>query len=212
MKVIVLHGTDATNSYLRFAKFVNTAKSRGWEIIYDSLPETPSLFGKERLIIFRDYKVFTALDIKNVTDLEGTLIIYSDSEIPLTFLKKMPKDFKMEKYDLPKVLFIFLENIYPGNSEVVIKMFHSLLTSEPVELLFYFIAKHLRDLVWVLTDASSTGFPGWKASKLTSQAKKFKKQQIANIISKLCEIDIKVKSSKSDLIQELDLLLIRELE
>ena len=56
MKIIVLHGEDSQKSYARLTKFIDSAKSRGWEIVTDEFPNTPSLFGINRLIIYRDYR------------------------------------------------------------------------------------------------------------------------------------------------------------
>jgi hypothetical protein len=212
MKIIVLHGEDTTKSYARLTKFFDTAKSRGWDIITDQIPNTPSLFGTERLIVYRDYRLLTANDIKNFDRMDGTLVVYHTGDIPLTFIKKMPKDFKMEKFDVPKVLFAFLEGLYPGNAANSLKLLNTIVQTDPVELVFFFVAKHFRDLYWVLTDPVSTGFPGWKADKLKFQAKKFTAGQLKNLISKLAEIDLKVKRSEGDLLTHLDLLVIKHLQ
>ena len=164
------------------------------------------------MIIYRDYKLLSKDDIKNFSKFEGTLVIYHSSDLPATFLKLMPKDFKMEKFDLPKLLFVFLENIYPGNSSYCLKLLHEVVKTEAVELVMFFIARHLRDLYWVKVDPISTGFPSWKTGKLKSQANKFTIDNIKLIIEKLSEIDILVKTSKADLLTELDLILIKELK
>ncbi len=212
MHIIILHGEDTTKSYARLTKFINSAKKRGWEIINDEIPNTPSLFGAERLIIFRDYKLLTKPDIKNLDRFDDTLVIYHTTDLPATFLKSLPKDIKTEKFDVPKILFSFLENIYPGNTKTCLKMLHQIVETEAVELVFFFIARQFRDLYWVKIDPSTTGFPDWKLNKLKSQANKFKPGQIENIIFQLSEIDIKVKSSEANLLSELDLLIIKELE
>lgn len=212
MKIIVLHGEDSQKSYARLAKFIDTAKSRGWEIITDEFPNTPSLFGTERLIIYRDYRKLTKNDIKNFDRFEGTLVIYHDSDLPLTFIKLMPADFKMEKFDLPKLLFGFLESLVPKNSDKSLNLFHEVLKSTPPELVFFFIARHFRDLYWVMTDPASSGFPSWKAGKLKSQASKFSVSELKEIINRLSEIDVNVKLSKGDLTHELDLLVMKQLK
>lgn len=212
MKVIVLHGEDSQKSYLRLSKFMETARERGWEIIYDELPDTPSLFGTERLVIFRDYHKVSDRDIKRFSSLNGTIVIYYDSDIPPSFLKKLPQDFKMEKFDIPKILFSFLENLYPGNSERAIKLLHALVETDAVELVFYFISKQMRDLYWVTVDAASTGFPDWKIRKLKQQASKYELNKLKDLITNLSEIDIKVKTSKKELLPSLDLLIMKSLE
>jgi len=212
MKIIVLHGDDTVKSYERLMKFVEAAKKRGWEIVTDEFPNTPSLFGTDRLIIYRDFSLLTKRDIVNFDKFDGTLVIYHDGVLSQTFLKLMPKDFKMEKFDLPKLLFTFLESFYPGNSLRCLKMLHNLAEFQAVELIFFMLARHLRDLYWVSVDTKSVQFPAWRMSKLKSQAEKFGEEKLKQVISKLSDIDIAVKTSKGDLLTELDLLIVKQLE
>ena len=58
----------------------------------------------------------------------------------------------------------------------------------------------------------SIPYPSWRVGKLKSQASKFTIEQLKYLIEKLSEIDIKVKTSKADLTNELDLLIIKQLE
>lgn len=212
MKIIVLHGEDSNKSYLRLSRFMDTAKKRSWEILYNEFPNTPSLFGSERLLIYKDYRLLTKKDIENFEKFDGTLVVYHEHDLPASFIKLMPQDFKMEKYDLPKLLFIFLETLYPGNSVNSIKLLHEVTNAQPPELVMFFIAKHFRDLYWVKKDPDSTGFPSWKAGKLKTQASKLSVEKLELIINKLAEIDIKVKTSDENLLTALDLLIIKELE
>jgi hypothetical protein len=212
MKIIVLHGDDSAKSYERLMKFTDAAKKRSWEIVTDEFPNTPSLFGVDRLIIYRNYQLLTKKDIKNFDKFDGTLVIYHDGILPQTFLKLMPADFKMEKFELPKLLFTFLESFYPGNSIKCLKLLHDLTKTEAIELTFYMLGRHLRDLYWVSIDTKSNQFPAWRLSKLKFQAEKFESEKIRQIISELGDIDILVKSSKTDLLSALDLLIVKQLE
>ena len=212
MKIIVLHGDDSAKSYERLMKFVETAKKRSWEILTDEFPNTPSLFGTERLIIYRDYKLLTSKDIKNFDRFEGTLVIYHPGDLPQTFIKQMPKDFKMEKFELPKILFTFLESFYPSNSQRSLKLLHDLVKNTAIELIFFMLARHLKDLYWVTIDPTTNQYPSWRLSKLKSQANKFTVENLKLIIKNLADIDILVKTSKADLLTELDLLMVKQLE
>lgn len=212
MKIIVLHGDDTTKSYERLTRFVETAKKRGWEIVYDDLGVTESLFGNDKLIILKDIKLLTKKSLEALSNVSGTLVIYSEKDIPVTFLKTLPKDTKIEKFELPKILFVFLEAFYPGNSVRCLQLLHELIKSQAVELVFFMLARHLRDLYWISVDTKSTHFQAWQASKLKNQANKFTIQQLKQIISLLSDIDIKVKTSKADLLTSLDLLIVKQLE
>jgi DNA polymerase III delta subunit len=212
MNVILLHGDDTTKSYARLTKFIDTAKKRSWEVITDEFPNTPSLFGTDRLIIYRNYKLLTKQDIKNFNKFDDTLVVYHDGLLPQTFIKQMPAEFKLEKFELPKILFTFLESFYPGNSTRALQLLHELTKTTAIELVMFMLARHIRDLYWVSLDPNSAQFPSWRAGKLKAQAAKFGIHNLEFIINNLSDIDIKVKSSKADLLTELDLLIVKELE
>lgn len=212
MKVIVLHGDNSEASYERLIKFVDTAKKRNWEIVTDEFPNTPSLFGNERLIIYRDFSLLSKKDINNFDRFDGTLVVYHEGVLPQAFLKLMPADFKMEKFELPKILFIFLESFCPGNSTKCLKLLHGLTETEAVELVFFMLSRHLRDLYWVTVDPKTSQFPSWRLSKLKFQAEKFGIDMLKQIIGRLSDIDIEVKTSKADLLTSLDLLIVKQLE
>ncbi len=134
MKIIVLHGEDTIKSYERLKKFIETAKSRSWEILYDEISLTPSLFGVDRLTVIRDYKL---INKKVLAKAAGTLVIYHESVLPKTFLNILPKDAKIEEFKLPKKLWYFLDHIN-------LKNFHDILKTEPVEFIFIMIAWKLK--------------------------------------------------------------------
>ena len=224
MKIIVLHGDDERKLYERLSKFIETAKSRSWEVAYlddrlQSIQEelsSSSLFGAERFFIIRDVtrlgkKELEWIDIKS-KDLSGNLIIYHEGYIPQMILKALPKGTKIEEFKLPVILWNFLDNLYPGNSGKSIKQFHQLIEKQPPEFMFTLIAKLFRDLYWVKIGPTSLPYPNWRIGKLKAQANKFTINNLELIINKLSDIDIKVKTSKSDLVSELDLLIIKQLE
>lgn len=211
MKIIVVHGEDTAKSYERLTTFINSAKERGWDIVTDAIPETPSLFGTQRLIIIRDYKLLGKKELKKISVLEGTLVIYHAGLIPQAFIKSLPPATKTEKFDLPKMLFVFLESLSPRNELRSLKLLHDLSKNTPIELVFFMTSRHFRDLYWVLTDQSAIT-PAWRASKLKSQANKFGAERLKILIGRLSEIDIEAKTGISDLTSALDLFIIKNLQ
>lgn len=210
--------------YERLVKFIETARSRSWEVAYLDDPalsiqeqlSSSSLFGSERFFIVRDISRLRKKEIewlnKKSDDLPGNLIIYHEGYIPQGILKGLPKDSKVEEFKFPVILWSFLDGLYPGNSERSIKQFHQIIEKEAPEFLFTLIAKLFRDLYWVKTDQASLPYPNWRVGKLKVQSSKYSIDLLKNLIDKLSEIDIKVKTSKADLTNELDLLIIKQLE
>ena len=205
MKIIVLHGDYTTKLYERLKKFIETAKKRGWEILNDEISQTPSLFNVERLTIVRKYNLISKNDIRNIVKAPGILVIYNEGTIPQIFLRQLPKEIKVEEFKLPKIIWNFLDNIS-------VKLLHEVIKTEPVEFVFSVLSKRFRDLYWVKISSETLSYQPWQIGKLKRQAQKYSAETVKEIINKLSEIDIKVKTSKADLISELDLLIIKHLE
>lgn len=225
MKVILLHGNHTLDSYNRLQKLIQVAKGRGWEIIKIgssnnlSLPEkftTSNLFEGENLFVLENLSKIKKAELswfrKNIKRLSGTTIIYHGSTITNNLLKLIPKAAKTEEYKLPKLIFKFLESFWPGNSTNSIRLLHEVIKKEAPEFVFNLLSRHLRDLYWAILDKNSMSYPGWRISKLTQQAKRFEEGKIAELIKIFAKIDIKVKTSKTNIIDSLDFILASELE
>lgn len=180
MKIIVLHGTDSQKSYSRLTKFITEAKKRGWEIVNDKIEDTLSLFGSEKLIIIRDYKTLSKTDLNLTETISGYLVIYHKDVLPKTFLNSIIIE-KEEKYDLPIILWRFLDTFN-------IDLFHELLKTNAVEYIFAMIAWKLKQIYRTKSNP-----------------------EVGQSISELAEIDVKTKTGKIDLKLALDLFILKRL-
>lgn len=225
MKVILLHGDHSLDSYNRLQKLIQVAKGRSWEIIKIgikdnfSLPEkltVANLFEKERFYVIENLTKIKKSDLewfkKNIDRLSGTTIIHCNNTIGNNLLKLLPKVSTTEEYKLPKLIFKFLESFYPGNLNNSIRLLHEVVDNEAPEFVFNLLSRHLRDLYWVTLDKDSLSYPGWRISKLSQQAKRFPKGKIKELIKMFAEIDVKVKTSKANIIDSLDFTIASELE
>jgi len=95
------------------------------------------------------------------------------------FLKILPNDAKIEKFELPILIWKFLDNFN-------IKLFHELLKTTTPEYLLAMIS--------------------WKLKK---NYLKNQNEKTASQIQELSEIDIKAKTTDSNLLDLLDLFLIK---
>lgn len=180
MKIIVLHGDDSQKSYDRLTIFINEAKKRGWKVTDFSLEEitNQTLFGEESFFILKDYKVLDKKTIERLKKYSGNLIVYTAGFNPAMFLKLLPSDAKIEKFELPQLLWKFLDNM-------TVSGLHELIKTQPIEYVLAMIA--------------------WKFKQ---NYLKNPSEKNVNLISKLAEIDVKSKTGKTDLLLSLDLLLI----
>lgn len=181
MQIIVLHGDDTIKSYERLTKFIAEAKKRGWDIVNDKIEDTPSLFGTEKLIIVRDYKIIGKKELNLIKKIPGTLVIYTTGLHPAVSLKMINPD-KTEKFELPQLLWKFLDNM-------TVKSLHELIKTQPIEYILAMMA--------------------WK---LKQKYRTNPTPKVEEMISNLAEIDVKTKTGKADLLLSLDLLLIKRLQ
>lgn len=189
MNVIILHGDDTVKLYARLTKFNTEAKKRGWKVTDFNMSEVEnqSLFGEECFFILKDYKSLTKKDIEKLEKYTGNLVIYHEGKIPALAIKQF-KSSKIELFELPQLLWKFLDSLDNINSSTV-KLFHDLIKTQPVEFVLAMIAWKLR--------------------------KKYIANQNANVaqmITELSEIDVNVKTSKVNLIDALDLLITKHLQ
>jgi DNA polymerase III delta subunit len=226
MKITLVHGENVNQARKRFEKIIESLRKRGWAISYVKDEETKNLvkiistsdtfFNENTLFVVENFNKVPTSEINKLAkvqeNISSNILFWQAGEAKMTLTKALPKGANLERYDLPKILFAFLESFFPGNSHNCTKLFHNLIDSEPIELVFAMLARHLRDLYWALFYPETAGFPSWKLKKLQNQAKKFGKGKIKELIGKLAQIDIDTKSSKLDLESAIDLIIISELE
>lgn len=182
MKIILLHGDDTTKSYERLQKFTEEAKKRNWKITDFSLSEieNQSLFDEESFYILRDYKLLDKKTLSKLEQYSGNLVVYHTGKISAPSIKIINPT-KIELFELPQMLWKFLDNI-------TIKGLHEITKTQPVEYIFAMIA--------------------WKFKQ---NFVKNPNQKNATLISRLAEIDVKAKTSNAKLIDLLDLLIAKQL-
>ncbi len=221
MRISLIHGEDTIKAYEKYQKLIEQSKSKGFDIISisdihnivsQSLFEDKVVFTLDRpkKVPLNDWKWFG----KNASKYNSNLLIYFDGNAPITITKNLPKDIKKEKFELPFIIFKFLESFWPGNSKASLKLLKDLTQNQPVELALAMLSRHLRDLYWAKASPDTLNMPPWRLSKLKSQLAKFeeKRQRLEEIINKLAEIDIKSKTSDANLKDMLDILIIKNLK
>jgi DNA polymerase III delta subunit len=223
MQTIVVQGEYTTLSYERIKVFIKEAKKRSWDVVRIDKDDdvanflmSSRLFEKQRLIVLEDYKNIDKNTLKFIGDHkdneEITLVIYQKGLVPKSVLEKLPNLKKIETYNPPKLIFKFLESVYPKNAKNCLRFLQEAVRYDPVELIFHLLATHLRDLYWVKCDPSTIPYASWRVSRLETQAGKFEEESLKRLISALAKVDIEVKSSDKDLLVALDLLLASHLK
>ncbi len=219
MRISLIHGEDVLRAYERYRELVDGAKVKGFdsvsikelqEIVGQSLFEEKTVFVLEKAnkVNLKEWKWLG----KNAAKYNSNLLIYWEGSAPLTVTRNLPKDAKLQKFDVPKIIFSFLESFYPGNAETILRVLNELVKSEAIELVFHLLARQMRDLYWVKVAPQTLQMPDWRVGKLKSQSGKFSDGQLKEVINGLACVDVKVKTSGVDLKTELDLLVVNYLK
>ncbi len=137
-----------------------------------------SLFEKSRLIVLENLNLLSKKDLvwlkKEAESYNDTLIILQRQTIGKTLFKSLPKIDKIEEQKIPKLIWTLLESFYPGNFKSVLKLLYEVEKTDNPEMVFYFLARHLKDVYWAKVDAKNMPYPPWRSAKLSAQARKYK--------------------------------------
>lgn len=223
MKVVVIHGDDTKASNQRFSAIISGIKKRGWEIVRIHPQNLPtlgdvlrgqSLFGGETLYIVDDGSAITSAQLTKLSDLkkgiEGSFLVFYSKKITAAIQKSYPTDTKFEEFELPKVMFTYLEALVPGNALKVVSYLDKLTENQPDELVIAVTARYLRDVYWMSIGGEGLPYPAWRKGKLARQARAFADGQLESIINKLAEIDLSAKRSSASSIELFKLLVLKE--
>ncbi len=177
--------------------------------------ESLSLLEENRLIIVEN--LFSGRPSKG----KSTIIAYLKKTNPTNLIvwegKKIDgralSSFKTQvlRFDLPQVIFRFLDSLVPGNATQSINLLHQSLEQDPPELIFHLLSRQIRLLI-LAADLGEKGLSqmmDWQKGKLIRQAKKFGLEKLTKIHKELLRIDWQQKTSQTpfSLVSQLDLFL-----
>jgi hypothetical protein len=178
--------------------------------------ESQSIFGADKLIVV--FGLFSRKPSKEKEKLLNycqkqnpqNLIIWEEKEINSGILGKF-KNAKIEFFDLPKIIYKFLDSLSPTNKKASLLLFHQCLKKEVPEKIFYYLCRRVEQLI-IAADLGKKGLENlkdWQKEKLIRQANAFGLEKLINLYQKLLVIDYQQKTGKSpfSLISSLDLLI-----
>lgn len=128
------------------------------------------------------------------------IIFWENSEVSKASLANL-KSVDIKLFSFPQNLFLFLDNIKPGNYEYSIRLFHELKKIMEEELIFFMIVRQFRLLLAQVEPSNKKidevkRLAPWQLSKFQRQAKTFSKEKLKIAYNKLFEIDLGRKTGK----------------
>jgi DNA polymerase III delta subunit len=211
--VLLIHGNDLASSrnyyFEEKNKLTDVIMLEGEGLTLDTLfqnAENKSLFGSEQTILVENF--FTknksiAIETKKIVEYVNgnknmSIIFWEPTEL-LKTAQALLKNATVKTFSFPQVLFTFLDNLRPGNSEMLIKLFHELKRNMEPELIFFMLVRQFRLMLGQngtdKIDEVKRMAP-WQLGKLQKQAKQFGEEKLKNAYEKLFEIDLGSKTGK----------------
>ena len=224
MKILLIHGDNTFESYNKLREVLNSSKEKGYRIEnilntdfnFKEKLSSKGLFPEKIIFLLENINLLKSDDFlwinNNVSISDLFIIIYNDGLLGKTIINKLPKNTVINEYKLPQPLWKFLDSFYPENCNKSLQLLNECIKNSPKEFIFTMLSRHLKDLYWAKIEPNGLDYQEWRITKLQNQAGKFSKNLLKSVINDMSEIDLKVKTSKAELLSSLDFIIIEKLE
>lgn len=114
---------------------------------------------------------------------------------------KLFKGASQKLFALPQMLFVFLDNLYPQNPNLL-PLYHQVLENSEAEMIFSMIVRHIRIMLALSDSGNETidevkRMAPWQKGKLEKQQQKFTTKHLTDLLHKLYEIDKDAKTGNA---------------
>ena len=228
--ITIIHGDDISASRKYFqdlkAKQKNIVSFDGGKITITDLVqniEGSSLFGDTKSIFVEELFAKLKKSEKSTKEIlnfiaqnskDSNFVLWESKEI----LKRDLSLFKnptVHIFKLPKNIFLFLDNLRPGNYKSLLNLFHQALEiGIKEEIILFMMQRQIRLLIALTTHSNNPidevlRLAPWQKSKLEKQAMLFSEPKLKQIYKKLYEIELAQKTGglPLSLTQAIDFLL-----
>jgi len=222
--MVIIHGENIVLSRQRLNEEIGKFKGEVIKLEGERLTltelqqavESKSIFGADKLVVI--FRLFSRKPSREKEKLLNycqkqnpqNLIVWEEKKIERRVLNKFRKA-RIEFFDLPAIIFKFLDSLFPTNKKTSLLLFHQCLKKEVPERIFYYLCRRVEQLI-IVADLGKKGLENlkdWQKEKLIRQAKAFGLEKLINLYQKLLEIDYQQKTGQTpfSLISSLDLLI-----
>lgn len=214
--ITILHGDNYTASRNILNEVKNATKLDAKKITEEALVQaldSKALFEEDRPIVIenlltlpRSKQKQTLIDIV-INAQDKQIFMWDKKSITPSIKKQFPKA-TIKEFKLTKTIFQFLDSLRPNNQSNILRLLHQTISTDPAELVFYFLHRRVSQLIQALSDPKELKGAPWQLGKVKSQANQFKLDQLLNLHKSLVNIDFQIKSGQSvtPLASQLDLL------
>lgn len=168
--------------------------------------ESQTLLGNDRLVVLERF----FLDKKNkqkkliidylLKEKPKNLIVWEEEKIPPQALKNFSFA-EIKLFELPKIIFWFLDSLEPSNKKRALQLLHQALKKQPPEFIFYLLTKRVKDLL-IAKDLGEKGIENyyqhpWQRKKIATQAQKIETERLKKFYQRLLLVDYLQKSGRA---------------
>ncbi len=210
----IIHGSDTAQSRKSFLsekiKYADAILLDADQINLTDLTqlfEGGGLFGETKYVFIEqyltkkkkngDYKAILSYIEKNST--ENTIVFWENKELERSTLNEL-KHANVRIFKLPQTLFQLLDALQPGNSKLLIKLFHETVTTTETEMVFFMLVRQFRILLALSNNTESEKIDEvkriqpWQQGKLEKQAKSFPLPHLLQLYEQLFNIETAQKT------------------
>lgn len=213
--ILIIHGNDIASSRNFYFEEKNKVKNsvvlNGENLDYNQLfqnAENKTFFEDKNALFIENFfsknKVNTTSfkEIINYVNANKNLdiVFWENDEISKTSLSQL-KNAAVKNFSFPQNLFLFLDNLKPGNGKNSITLFHEIIKNTEAELVFFMMIRQFRLLI-AQTEVSQNQIDEvkrmapWQISKFKKQLSYFDKKTLINLHNRLFEIELNHKTGK----------------
>ena len=209
----IVCGEDSVASYDYFFNLKKEFKEKEYEI-YDIDPlkideitswrsESPSLFSNKKVFFIQNLnKKTNKKNLKQFKTINQLIeskyieVVLYEEETPSRFLKFGEKA-KIKEFKISENIFKLLDACYPGNFKNFVLLLNSVRTNADEIFIFIMFTRHIRNLLTIKIDPSSSKLASWQAAKLKHQAALWQLDKLISFYYSFHKIDLSIKTSSS---------------
>ena len=210
--MIIIHGGHQVDAQNKLSQLLETAKGKALEVekieaknltvarLSQSL--TPSsLFSGSRLVIIsgllslpQSNNKKKLLEILKKTK-NTNLILFEEKAIHPATIKSLPTS-EVHLFKESPLIYKFIDSLNPASPKQALSVLEEIIKSrQPLEFLFFMLARHVRQLIQIKTPGSLKLAP-WQLGKLSKQSSLFSTDKLIDLHHRLYDIDKRQKTSQ----------------
>ncbi|PIV09061.1 hypothetical protein COS31_05000 [Candidatus Roizmanbacteria bacterium CG02_land_8_20_14_3_00_36_15] len=195
--------TELKNKYLEKKIDIYNIDPNQIDEVYKWIGESISLFSDKRIFVTQGLNKFiskkNSLQLRKVEflikDKNVILLDWEDSVMSRNL--KFPKGITVREFKPSETIFKLVDNCFPGNLAGFIRSLDNISSKVADGLIFYLLARQLRNLIILKSGKKSGKMMDWQIWKLQKQLKSWEMEKLIAFYQGMHRIDVLEKTSQN---------------